>query len=288
MRAKAGNPMADTFSTTFFKPQTIGRWIEQYLYNKKALLHPEIVQNISNEVDWSRGGNTVTFPVFGGGSVAAQTLDITGATTTEAAAISTTSETATVVNKIIPIVMSDVQFRDMYDAKGFFNKLMARLGKEVGQTLDMALIAAAESGALAYDGSAATITYNGTVGAKLLWQDYQDSDAYLITHYKPYSDLAKLSEVKTDTFYAPIAGRIPVFYGMPVLQSKNITVIDDTTDTYNNLIVQAGSLVYGFRQEITYNPVKLPDYRTRHEFVFSYFVKKIKSDVEPVIIFETQ
>lgn len=279
--------MADTYTTALYKRDAVAFWIDQQVKAKFALLNPDSGVVVRNDnVRWD--GPTVTFPVFQGGATA-EDLDITGATTSEASAIVSTSTTATVVNKIVPVIMSDIQLRDAYDSGKLFEMLLGNVANAVGQVIDEALIAAAVGGSpLSYDGSAATIDYDAIVDAKYLWNDYQQEDAALILKPKCYADLVKLEELTKYMNFgqAPVTatGKASMIYGMPVVQSRNITTntVPDP-DTFNNLIVLKNSLHYGFRQEVTYNPVKMEDYRTRHEFIFSFYVKKVVAQIEPVI-----
>lgn len=119
--------------------------------------------------------------------------------------------------------------------EGFFR----RLDKE------LVAVAGDETGYGSYvqDGTAATISYDAVVDAKMKWGDENDGVALMVVHSKVFGDMLKLKDTTNRPLLTDInEGGLAKFVGIPVMVSDRVTVVAGTPDTYKNLLCKRSSL----------------------------------------------
>jgi hypothetical protein len=112
---------------------------------------------------------------------------------------------------------------------------------------DAAIMAKALTTPLIYNGTAAKLTWQAIVAAKLLWGDEADRLALLAVHSKVAADLMLQSDTQGRPYLVDslIDGKLPTMLGLPTKITDRLPV--DTTpdpDIYTSIIARENSLVF--------------------------------------------
>ncbi len=266
------------------RSQVFGNKVLNYLYGHSALLDNPFVRE-AGEVNWSHGGDTVTFPRVNSALVASDLPINSDITAVDATEITVDSDTATLINKIVAVKINEATYEDVVQAvagmpSDFFDEVASAVGSLLKDVIDKALVTEAVTAPAGFTNTtAATITIDSVVNTRLKFGDRINDPAMLVVHSKVYADLLKLTAVSSWNTWggSPVAvfGQVGQLSGMPVVVSDNVTVVAGAPNTYKNIIVRPGGLIFGFKRRMGYRVVPKDNGFDRHEFSTRFFAKRL-------------
>ncbi len=200
-----------------------------------------------------RPGDTVSFPKFGYIGDADTLLEGTAMTPS---ALTMTSSDAVVIEAGKAVELTDKAVATALGSPT--DQVRSQLGISIARKIDAELRLAAQdttgTAPLAYDGSAANISWNAlTYAFGEFGDDYDPQEfAGIVIHSKQHGDLLRDSNfISVDKLGANagiLRGQVGVIGTIPVFISDRSTVVAGTPDTYKALLVKNGALQLKYKR----------------------------------------
>lgn len=257
-----------------YAPEVLGDMIRLYTWNKAALLGNPYVVEIPR-VTWANGGNTATFPTLSF-STAVSTLPITNGedTSIESGQLTMSSDTATVINRIVPFGTSEAMFEDIVQGAADMPEIMTEIAQYISDQLandvDSYLLTEAYTSTLSVDNGTA-LTPTDIVEARGKYGDKMSEPMLLVMHSVVYQSCLTNGSIQTASVWggAPVlvGGEIDKMMGVPIAVSDNITL---SGGKYKNVLLRMGGIGVKFKRQVSYRKVPKDNGYDRHEFTIRF------------------
>lgn len=220
-----------------------------------TILGKSVLANLATTDDTlvGRPGDTVSFPKFG---YIGDADTLTEGTAMTPAALTMTSSDATIIEAGKAVELTDKAVLTALGSPS--DQVRSQLGISIARKIDAELRLAAEDTTgddpLAYDGSAAAISWNAlTYAFGAFGDDYDPQEfAGIVIHSKQHGDLLRdsnfISADKLGANATLLRGQVGVIGTIPVFISDRTTVVTGTPNTYKALLVKNGALQLKYKR----------------------------------------
>jgi hypothetical protein len=257
--------------------------IDNYLRTNVAFLTMGLAQDLTGELDWSRGGKHVTRVTFEGGL----SVNRLGATNNKQK-VTYGERKHPVISNIVSPQFARTGLEDVFDNEGTFNRTTREIQYRLQEQMDSDLISyqadigedggSKEYGALgttlehlAYATEYRTLSYDNLVICR---GKFGDSAPLLVAVVHPncMTDLLLTTETKNMQMGIAIGNQTGVLFptlNTIAIASSRVKVVDKV---YQNLLCATGAMGYGWKRPLSVQPKYEGDDVWTYDFIWRYAI----------------